>query len=173
METPMRKTLSFLLLAIPLLCQAASVDSKNWMNHPEIRKIRSLYNDIEASIRTEKLKKTTLPPGCKNPVHPEWDPDIAALYEESSGVVRKLAISGGTDDFAADANYYYDKGGKLRFFFQSLRDVNGTEQESRIYYRENGEVLYQDGRLIKGPGRPGGFDEFITDPREAFKSLCQ
>jgi len=89
------------------------------------------------------------------------------------GTVRKYELSGGSDDAAAEPRYYYDKSGKPRFTFQSLRAANGTDMETRIYFDEKGAVLYRDQRTKKGPGYSGGFPESIENPRDHFKSLCE
>jgi hypothetical protein len=170
--------MKIILLSLPLLitglcfAESSPVNSKNWMTHPEIKRIRSLYNEIEETAKKGGLKKTTLPKECG--VSEEEGASIqATLYETQAGLVQKYELSGGSGDSAADTGYYYDKAEKLRFVFQSLRAVNGTEMETRTYFDRKGTVLYQDERLKKGPGWAGGFPETIPDPREHFTSLCK
>jgi hypothetical protein len=165
-------TISFLLVFFalcPSFAEPLPIESKNWMSHPEIKRIRSLYNEIEESVKKGRLSKKPVPMDC-----PSEESFIeATFYEDPSGIVRKYQLSGGSYDSEADASYYYDKAGKLRFVFQSLRAVNGTDMETRTYFYEKGNILYQDERLKKGPGWAGGFPESIQNPREHAASLCR
>ncbi|HEY1373610.1 MAG TPA: hypothetical protein VGH50_14160, partial [Candidatus Binatia bacterium] len=36
---------------------AEPISEKNWQNHPEVKKIRTLYNDVNAAEKIEKLGK--------------------------------------------------------------------------------------------------------------------
>ncbi len=150
---------------------AVAVDSNGWMSHPEIRQIRSLYHEIETAVKNGSLEESATR-SCDG--SGEGGSSVEAIfYETAAGVVRKYVLSGGTGDSAADASYYYDEAGTLRFVFHSLRAVNGTEMETRTYFDATGATVYRDTRLKKGPGWAGGLPESIRSPKEHFMSLCE
>ena len=146
---------------------ASDITDKNWMNHPEIKKVRSLYNEIESAI--DKYKRQSVSKECAggNLIID------AEIFMDSSGGVRKYVLSGGTGDSAGQAYYYYDSAGINRFTFQTLRAVNGTHMETRYYFDENGQHLYTNVKFIKGPGWAGGFPGSVSDPASDFKLLCE
>src|SRR5262245_27136537 len=140
-RTTMRMISLFLLLFVfsPCFAGPLPIDSKNWISHPEIKHIRSIYNETEEAIKKGRFTKKPVRLEC-----PSAGPTVqATFYDDSSGRVRKYQLSGGSDDSAVDTSYYYDKNGKLRFVFQSLRAVNGTDMETRTYFDEQGTMLYQ------------------------------
>lgn len=47
-----------LLIVLPATTLGTpAITDKNWTNHPEIQKIRALYNEINAAGKANKLKK--------------------------------------------------------------------------------------------------------------------
>jgi len=141
------------------------------MTHPEIKRIRLLYNEIEGATKKGLLKATVFQKECAS--SEEGISIQATLYQTQTGIVQKYELSGGSGDSVGEASYYYDNSTKLSFVFQSLRAVNGTEIETRTYYDEDETILYKDERLKKGSGWAGGFPEIISNPKKHFNSLCE
>ena len=163
--------ISLFLTANLCFAGSSSINSKNWMTHPEIKRIRTLYNEIEGAAKKGLLKATDLSKKCA--FSEEGISMQATLYQTPTGIVQKYELSGGSGDSAGEASYYYDNSTRLNFVFQSLRAVNGTEIETRTYFDEDGTILYKDERLKKGPGWAGGFPEIISNPQKHFNSLCK
>lgn len=167
----MKNQLLLCMMFVLHVSLAVAADANGWMSRPEIRQIRSLYSEIETAVTNGSLAQSGTR-SCDG--SGEGGVSVEAVfYENAAGVIRKYVLSGGTGDSAADASYYYDEIGRLRFVFQSLRAVNGTEMETRTYFDEMGEVIYRDRRLKKGPGWAGGLPEDIFSPKEHLMSLCE
>jgi hypothetical protein len=156
--------LVFLLVsgATPALGQETRPTPENWMSHPEIRAIRELYQGIEANIESGIFSAKHERSACKGEY---FD---ATFFEDSLGVVRKYAV--GTS--STEAAYYYDGDGTLRFVFQSIKRYRGTHKEARYYYDRSGRELYTDERLLEGRDAPVRYQLEVSNPREAFDSLC-
>jgi len=160
-----------LILAAALPSHAVAqqpVTARNWRHHPSIRAIRGLAAATDAAIKDGELRAQTDSAEC----HGGEESVTAHLFTDSSGHVRKYVLTGGSEDSAGEVWYYYDLRGRLRFTFESLRAVDGTARETRVYFDSAGVQLYKDVRLLKGPGHPGGFDLVLTDPVADFHSLC-
>ena len=167
----MRSVLLIALLscASSSLAQTTEITAENWMRHPDIKVVRALYQTVENAAEAGRYFRSESPSEC--------DADVAmvqgVLYEDQARVVRKYVLTGGSEDSAGEARYYYDEAGRLRFTFITLGAVNGTHQETRVYFDAAGEQLYRDVRLIEGPGWPGGFPETLAEPRSHFYTLCE
>lgn len=120
---------------------------------------------VEAAARQGKLRVQTDSARCNDGAVGL----TAHLFSDSTGRVRKYVVAGGSE---GEDRYYYDERGRLRFGFETLVAVNGTEQETRQYIDTTGAQLYKDVRLLKGPGYPGDFEADVTDPTAAFHALC-
>jgi hypothetical protein len=162
--------LSVLLAAVlapaTALPQESQQGADSWMQHPQIREIRRLYQDVEAAVEEGQYSRDERRVMCRG------YPIGATLFVDSGGVVRKYERTRLAPDVIAEARYYYDSGGMLRFSFQSLRARSGTEKELRTYYDESGQLLYADERLVEGPDEPVRRLPAVWDPREDFQSLC-
>ncbi len=140
----------------------------NWRNHPAVRAIRAITQQVEAAAQQGKLTVQTDSAQCNGGAVAL----TAHLYTDSAGRVRKYVVAGGSGDSYSDVRYYYDTHGHLRFGFETLGAVNGTKQETRQYFDSTGVQLYKDIHLLKGPGYAGGFEEVVTDPVADFRALC-
>jgi hypothetical protein len=165
--------LFFVLLAassVPVRVWAQPpVTPANWRSHPAIRDVRSISREIDAAIRQGSFSVQTRSAECGG-----GELSLTAkLYTDSSRRVRKYVIKGGDGDSAGEVRYYYDDHGGLRFTFEVLRAVNGTERETRRYFDSTGSQLYDDVRLLKGPGFAGGFESMVTDPEAHSRALCK
>ena len=151
----------------PLL-QANAIDKSNWMTHPKIVEIRNIYQSVEDKINSQQLTKKSSALECER--IPGYQADI---HFGTDKIVRKYKISGGSGDSVAEVNYYYDAQGKQRFRFTDVAAVNGTHQQTRDYFDAAGKRLYQDRRLLEGPGWPWSYDELIDNPHDHFTNFCK
>jgi len=153
---------SFLLLSTAAFAVTPPITKSNWTNHPEIKAIRAIYNEVEAADKKGELRSRS----CKASME-------AKLFEDSAGVVRKYARSGGTEDQWQDALFYYDTAKRLRFIYLSMNAVNGTRMEIRAYYAaKDGELLYYDVKKVRGKGWPLQKLAELSDPRDDFERIC-
>jgi hypothetical protein len=168
----------FTMLFLPILFYAASagagdqigIDERNWMNHPEIASIRHMCEKIENQIKADRLSvKKNKFEYCA----PHEDTK-RIIYFNSRGAVYKYIKAGGSEDSARKASFYYDGEGKLKFAFITGGAVNGTRFERRIYFNDRGRRIWENHRIVKGPGYtyPGVWPESDTehDPGQGFNS---
>ena len=151
------------------------INSKNWANHPEIKAIRALYQTTETLISQSKLSQESKEfDYCEPYVDTE-----RKLFSDSKGNVLKYLKSGGSDDSSVTLSFYYDQTGKLRFVFIAGGAYNGTELEHRIYFDVKGKRIWENRKLIAGPGYPfpdpWPEDDMVLNPKEAFvsKNECE
>lgn len=161
-----------LLILAPLLPVASGaqqpVTAANWRNHPAVRAIRAITQQVEAAVREGKLTVQTDSAECNGGAVKL----TARLYADSTAHVRKYVVAGGSGDSYSEERYYYDGRGRLRFSFETLGAVNGTQQQTRQYFDSTGARLYKDVRLLNGPGYPRDSAEVVTDPAADFRALC-
>jgi hypothetical protein len=158
------------LLVAPLTAGAQPITAENWQRHPAITEIRKIYLETRQAEVTGKLRKEQrLFEYCK-----AYEDGERTLYLDASGSVRSYHADGGSDDSAAQRAYYYDRGGVLRFVLVKAGAVNGTSLEYRLYLSKSGEQLWEERKLLSGPGYPFQIplpsERLIKDPRRAFTS---
>lgn len=110
----------------------------------------------------------------ENTVHCDED-DLGrevSIDRDTTGLIRRLEWSGGTEDHAEKHRYFYDASGKLRFAFFTLGAVNGTQQEERVYYGSHGEVVRRLKRVVSGPGYPSTGEEGVPDALKWLGEIC-
>jgi hypothetical protein len=159
-----------LLILLPMSAFAGeAITGTNWSNHPEIKKVRSLYHEINSSEKNNQLKKE-----AKKCVLNDGNVEIdGTLYSDQRGTIRKYVVDGGTGDSRARAEYYYDEKGISRFTYRFRGAFNGTEIEDRIYFDGRGQHLYTNHKS-KGPGyTESGLADSVIDPRTDYANLCK
>jgi hypothetical protein len=148
---------------------AAEIPEKNWENHLEIKKIRTLYNDINTTAKSNRFRKQ-----AKRCVRDDGGGGGISqeLYTDKSAFPRKYVVYGGSEDSYARAEYYYDTKGIVRFTYRYHGAVNGTTVEERIYFDQKGERLHQY-RKEEGPGYPdSGFPGAVANPTFEYMTRC-
>jgi len=161
----------FLFFSIVSIASTANqINDKNWTSHPKIKEIRKIYNTTEGLISSNKLKvKKRTFEYCE----PYVDMD-REIYINKNGYVRKYMNSKGSDDSSVTQSFYYGDAEKLRFIFAQCGALNGTKLEVRIYLDKKGNRLWEDHKLIKGPGytfpNPWPIEEFVIHPKKDFES---
>lgn len=147
---------------------AEVITDKNWIKHPEIKKIRLLYNKINAAEQANKLKKDTR----KCVLHGGSVKIDGELYRDAKGAVRKYVVDGGSGDSRARAEYYYDNG-IARFTYRFRGAYNGTIVKDRIYFNNKGQHLYTN-RKAEGPGySDSGLSDSVVNPANDYENLCK
>ena len=167
----MKKALLLIIsVVVPMVSLAMEpVTDKNWRNHLEIKKIRSIYNEVNAEKEAGKYKKHSRK--CK--LHDGHFVIEGTLYTDTKGLVRKYNVGAGTGDSAGTAEYYYDAKGIPRFTYRTRSSYYGGRRMDRIYMDEEGHWLYTDQKQ-EGPGVPGSeLSESISDPAEDYENLCK
>jgi hypothetical protein len=92
------------------------------------------------------------------------------LYTSAQGTVRLYRVEGGSDDSVQTRSYYYDSQGELRFLLVQAGAVNGTSLEVRRYWDAAGTKLWEEHKLLQGPGYPFGVIPAILLPKLAFEA---
>jgi len=147
---------------------ASDINKDNWMSHPKIKKIRKLYKSIVEKSNNGDFKTQHIE--CE--LHNGNVIIEATIFRGKNNVVRKYVLDGGTGDSTAYGEYYYTEKSQLRFTFLRRKAVNGTHLERRIYFDDQNKILYEDYRLLEGPGYFRGFPKQILDPEKDFRELC-
>lgn len=167
----MWKSFAILFLGMtPVLVKAVvPINNTNWLNHPEVRQIRSLY----AAINVDQ-KAGTLKPESRACVLYDGAVEITGTtYKDHRRVIRKYTITAGTGDSMGTVEYYYDSRGVPRFTYKTNNAYNGTKKQDRIYFNTSGIHLYTNHRQ-EGVGYPqGGLDDVVRNPAAHYAQLCE
>jgi hypothetical protein len=146
--------------------QQAEITGENWQARPAINRIRQLYEDIEDAAKSGAYVEREERDACRGEVF------VGRFFEDSAGVVRKYVMHRTTQyGSLAEARYYYDAAGVLRFVLQSVRSSR-AHKEFRFYFDESGGRLYTDERLLEGRDVAIPFEVQLEDPGEALAAMC-
>jgi hypothetical protein len=132
----------------PAATRDTAITQKNWRSHPRIVAIRALVEVNEGAAKSGRLRREK-----KRVCEPEERSFVAdrVAFRDANGRIRKYVSSEGTDDSAYTMEHHYDEQGRLRFAFGTSGAVNGARVEYRLYFSEDGGLLWQD-RRETGPG---------------------
>jgi len=167
-------TIGFWLLASSGVYAAEAINEKNWVNHPEIVEVRSLYQTVKESKDAGSLKKKERKFSYCEP----YEDTVRTLYTDRNGKPRIYYYRGGSDDSAVQRELYYDENGKLRFAFIIAGAYNGTKLEHRVYFSRVGKKNWEIQKRLEGPGYtfPSEWPdaELVQNPVQAYndKSPC-
>lgn len=97
---------------------------------------------------------------------------LRVVWKDGSGVTRKYQFQDGTSDSAVSYSQFYGPDGRLSFALIEAGAVNGTKQETRLYYGPAGNVIRFDEKTVLGPGYPFGplWQEVVPLPDVAFNA---
>ena len=148
---------------------APPITEENWREHPAIKEIRRVFQDVESLRETERLRrKKRVFTNCL-----EYKDDLSrTLYTDPVGTPRLYTRQAGSDDSAITIKSYYDAQARLRFVLADAGAVNSTSMRIRVYFDEAGNRLWENREVIAGPGYP--FPEpwpdkwAAKDPAKAF-----
>ena len=155
----------FLLLLVGLIPTTASAQSadeindKNWQSNAKIVAIRTIVNAASLKVKSGAFK-------TEHRICEEGWFSRLRIARDSDGKVRWYQHYQEGEDSSWDDNYYYDEAGRLRFVVMTSYAANGTREQHRAYYDEDGHLLYHGRRLLKGPG-------YFGPPVEDLKGLVQ
>ena len=136
------------VLPAPAASGAEPITTANWLRHPEIVEIRAIYREVRQALAAGRLRKEERTfDYCR-----AYEDTERTLYRDGNGIARAYRAGRGSDDSAAQAAYYYDRAGTLRFVLVQAGAVNGTAIEYRVYLFKSGDRLWQERRHLKGPG---------------------
>lgn len=153
---------------------AEAITDKNWINHPDIVEVRSLYQKVKKAKDGGKLNKNERTFEYCEP----YADTVRILYSEPDETPRIYFYQGGSDDSMVQREVYYDESGKLRFVFIIAGAYNGTKLEHRVYLSKVGKKIWETRKRLEGPGYtfPTEWpeDDLIQNPLHAFhdKSPC-
>src|SRR4051794_41128218 len=95
---------SWVLAASDVLA-AEAISERNWLNHPDIVEVRSIYQEIKAAKDAGKLKKVEREFNYCKP----YEDTVRTLYTGQNGTPRIYQYQGGSDDSAVQRELYYDE----------------------------------------------------------------
>ena len=152
------------------------ITEENWREHPAIREIRRVFQDVESLRETERLRsKQRTFADCL-----AYKDDLSrTLYTDPVGMPRLYTRQAGSEDSAITIKAYYDGRARLRFVLADAGAVNATSIRIRVYFDEAGKPLWENREVIAGPGYPFPSpwpDRWTArDPAKAFlgPSLCR
>lgn len=146
------------------------ITAKNWLTHPEIKKIRSVYQEVTGLLKVGGLRREIRRFEYCDPN----EGNLRERYTDASGVVRKYVLGGGSDDSSVTLEHTYDSQGRLRFVLVQAGAVNGSQYLYRIYFNEQGKRIWENRKLVSGPGYPFGKTwpdgAIVRTPNQAFKT---
>ncbi len=147
---PIKYIISFIVCAnlVANVSAVEPVTEKNWVNHPEIKRIRVLFKEINSEKDAGAFDKKEQSHGYCVP----YEDTARTLYLDKNGKGRLYAYEGGSGDSMVRTELYYSESGVRRFAFIKAGAVNGTELQHRVYFSESGEKIWEIQKLIKGPG---------------------
>ena len=142
--------------------QETQLTESNWQQSPQILAIRAIVAPINAGLKTRAYKISER--GFKNCENAFLV--VKRIAKDSKGAPAWYENYSEGEDASWDFQYYYDQSGHLRFVFAIARSPNGTREQLRIYFDENGKRLWKTDKLLKGEGCPGCFSAY-TDSDKA------
>lgn len=128
----------------------APITAENWRTHPAVQASDRVVEEVAELERAAKLVRAerTGDESCEN-----YEGDmLRAISRDAEGRARKLSIDAGSGDSTATVDAYYDRDTKLRFVFVKASAANDTVYEYRIYFGADGEKLWEQRELTRGPG---------------------
>jgi hypothetical protein len=149
---------------------SAPINKKNWLKHPLIVAVREVYAENEKLQREHKLKTEKKDYGCES----ERLGDTRTALRDEAGRIRKYIAAMGSSDSMYTVEHHYDAQKRLRFLFVMAGAVNDSLLELRIYFDESGKRIWEDRKLVKGPGwsfvNPWPEDLIVRDAEKTFQS---
>ena len=147
------------------------INDKNWQKNSQIVAIRKIVNSDSAKVTSGSFK-------TEHWVCEEGWFSRLRIARDSKGTVRWYQHYQEGEDSSWDDNYYYDDAGRLRFALMTSYAANGTREQHRAYFDENGRLIHHGRRLLKGPGYFGppveDLKELVKmDPKKDFAEATQ
>lgn len=135
-------------LAIGPTFAGQPITDENWLAHPDILEVRTLYQKVQATRESGKLRKKERKFEYCEP----YQDTERLLYTGADGKPRIYYYTGGSDDSAVEAEIYYDDSGTRRFAFIKAGAFNGTRLEHRVYFGKTGTKIWETQKRLEGSG---------------------
>ena len=121
-----------------------TVQLEDWKNHPDVKDVRAICDEIRAGVKENRYKTKTRTfdvesPSC--PAYPIQSETLATDEANRPRMLKTAQIKSHRELFAAER--YYDTAGRLRFVY-----VENFPGNIRIYLNAEGKVFWaveQDG----------------------------
>jgi len=115
-----------------------AVKLEDWKNHPEVKEVRAIYDQIQSGMRGKKYKTKTRSYDIDSPSCPTYPIKSETLVVDEGDRPRLLKI----DQIIShrellSVERYYDTAGRLRFVF-----VDHASGPTRIYLNAEGKVFW-------------------------------
>jgi hypothetical protein len=151
--------------------QKTAITAANWRQNPEIIAINKIVAATDAGLKNHNFKTSERRlEYCGNA-----QLTVRKIAQDSKGAVPWYENYMEGQDESWDFHYYYDDASHLRFVSALARSANGTREQLRIYFDENGKRLWKTDKLLKGEGCPGCFSAYydsdkalVFDPNKDF-----
>lgn len=153
--------------------QTDEITEANWQRDPRIKDIQKIVGSVNAGLKVHTFKSAERKYECDEV--PYFT--LMRIARDSKGSVTWYEGYTEGEDSSWDDNYYYDNANRLRFVLMTCNAANGTREQHRLYFDENGKLIWRSRKLLKGPGYfgPQNVDELVKmDPAKEFaESLGQ
>jgi WD40 repeat protein len=143
------------------------IPEANWQRHPKIIAIRKIVGSVNAGLKKHSFKTSER----KFESCPDTFYTLRRIARDSKRRVTWYEDYSEGEDSSWDYQQYYDPAGRLRFALIVVYAANGTREQHRVYFDENGKLIRQSRRLLKGPGyfAPSNAEELVKqDPAKQF-----
>ena len=147
--------------------QTGEITQANWQRDPRILDIQKIVGSVNAGLKLHTFKSAERKYNCEKV--PYFT--LMKIARDSKGSVTWYENYTEGEDSSWDDHYYYDNANHLRFVLMSCAAANGTREEHRLYYDENGKLIWRSKKLLKGPGYfgPQNVEELVKmDPAKDF-----
>lgn len=115
-----------------------SVTIDNWMNHPEVQEVRTIYQEIRSAIQYRRYRTTARRFNIDSPLCPTYPVKSQTLTVDSANrprLHRLEQLGSHREPFTVER--YYDAKGVLRFVY-----VERFISSVRIYLNREGKVFW-------------------------------
>ena len=141
-----------------------AVTMEDWKNHPDVKEVRVIYDEIKNGIKENRYKTKTRNFDVESPACSTYPIKSETLVIDEANRPRMLKtdqIKSHRESFTVEQ--YYDTAGRLRFVF-----VDHASGPTRIYLNTEGKVFWaieQDGdKFTVGDYSTGDWE---TEPNNA------
>jgi hypothetical protein len=145
------------------------ITAANWVLHPRIVEIRSVFQEVQALGRARGLSIKER--DCENDV--QGFEVFAKLYTDSKNIVRRYELTYRTSDHGNVETSYYDKNGDLRFIYANRAAASGGALEERHYFDTNGNLIWRHDEETGGGYTFAEGPVVAPDPGRAFQRVCE
>ena len=146
---------------------AEKITDKNWINHPEIIKIRNIYKDI----KSYEIEYRTIDQSCAPEPNNRF-PKLSTILIDNEKLIKTYSLSTTNEETAERTEYYYDDKRTLRFILFSCSFQDKGHLTSRIYFDKTGKEIYIN-KETEGEVQYCNIEvRAILKPKEHYNEYC-